>query len=275
DAAAQGAIEVEDRDAALGDQVAAGASADLALAHVDGNGGLHGQQHQPVGLVVPFARLFHPAHAKVGALHGDAELDGIERVPALVGVHGDDEVRPAGLAGRPHAGEVFFEAGPADFHLDADAAGRAHHVDFFGNGVERILAVLGVVPADGDDRHAIAHAAQQFVHGRAVEFAAGVPHGVVQAADRLHHDAARMHVQLVQAAVAQIQVELEHGVPQALVVAHVLAHQQGGQVVPDDPHDVALGVEFVAAVGFADEAVVQVDAGDDGGAGADLVGAAL
>jgi hypothetical protein len=67
--------------------------------------------------------------------------------------------------------------------------------------------------------------------------------------------------------------EGEETIPDALAVEELPVAQEGGQLVVDQPDDLGAVLAVVAVVDLADEPLVRAQAGDDGGALEDRVGA--
>ena len=84
-----------------------------------------------------------------------------------------------------------------------------------------------------------------------------------------------MHVELMQPTVAEIDGRRKHRFPDRDRVAHVPSDDDRRQVLANRPDDLALGVKLVPAIGFADDAILEMHARDERRARFDLVGATL
>ena len=117
--------------------------------------------------------LFDQFDSEAGVFHAADEADGFFRLPALVGVEADSDVRPDGLADGGDALEVHGRV-DADFQFQVAVAAR-NGLD--GVGSHRVRRVDADGEVRGDARLA---AAEEAVQGQAVTLAEEVVDGHVQ-----------------------------------------------------------------------------------------------
>src|SRR5262249_4491581 len=172
------------------------------------------------------------------------------RVPAPMGVAGEDEVGAAGAAGRLDAAGILVGREAADLELAAGHARAPVGFDLVTDVGVRLAR--HVVAADGDDRQLGAVAAEQLPHAAAGGLADEIPERAVHAGDRFEQ----------RLAVALRVAEVEHVCPDALALEDALAADARSELVVDDPDDLAPVAAVVAVVDLAHEPIARAQPRD-------------